>query len=223
MTTTTALRRELRGLYSATEAPELVTVPPITYLAVDGQGDPRSTEYTEAIMSVYTLAYAVRAELERAGEHRHRVMPLETTWAVTPGPDGAARAEGAERTWSWTTLIAQPTTATEEVVAAARAGVGGASRPRLLDRVALRTVDEGRSAQLLHTGPHGALDHDIGRLRAFIAARGLSPRGRHHEVYLSDPARTASRRLRTVLRQPVDQRIHQRVDQPAVGPAPTGP
>lgn len=30
--------------------------------------------------------------------------------------------------------------------------------------------------------------------------------GRHHEIYLSDPRRTAPERLRTILRQPVASR-----------------
>lgn len=197
MTITTDPRRELRALYSATEAPALVTVPPITYLAVDGQGDPQSTEYTEAVIAVYTLAYAARTELKRAGEPLHRVMPLETAWVVAAGD-----VEG-ERTWSWTILIAQPATVTAEVVAAARAAIGGSARPRLLDRVTLRTLDEGCSAQLLHVGPYGAVGPDIARLHAFIKAQALSPRGRHHEIYLNDPRRTAPRRLRTILRQPV--------------------
>ena len=32
---------------------------------------------------------------------------------------------------------------------------------------------------------------------------GFVPRGRHHEIYLGDPRRTAPARLKTVLRQPV--------------------
>ena len=34
-------------------------------------------------------------------------------------------------------------------------------------------------------------------------AEGLAPRGRHHEIYLSDARRTDPSRLRTILRQPV--------------------
>jgi hypothetical protein len=37
----------------------------------------------------------------------------------------------------------------------------------------------------------------------FIPAGGLRMTGRHHEIYLSDPRRTAPERLRTILRQPV--------------------
>jgi hypothetical protein len=36
-----------------------------------------------------------------------------------------------------------------------------------------------------------------------IAEQGLVLRGKHHEIHLGDPARTAPERLRTIIRQPV--------------------
>lgn len=39
----------------------------------------------------------------------------------------------------------------------------------------------------------------------FIPANGLRMTGRHHEIYLSDPRRTAPEKLRTILRQPVER------------------
>ena len=62
---------------------------------------------------------------------------------------------------------------------------------------------EGRSAQLLHLGPYDDTGRTIGRLHDFIRESGCTPRGRHHEIHLSDPARTEPSRLRTILRQPV--------------------
>ena len=48
-----------------------------------------------------------------------------------------------------------------------------------------------------HTGP------SIERLHAFIAAEGLAARGKHHEIYLNHPGRTAPEKLKAILRQPV--------------------
>ena len=38
---------------------------------------------------------------------------------------------------------------------------------------------------------------------AFAKQRGLMRNGYHHEIYLSDPNRTAPEKMRTILRQPV--------------------
>lgn len=54
----------------------------------------------------------------------------------------------------------------------------------------------------------------IVRLHEGIAAASYRPRGRHHEIYLGDPRRSAPEKLRTILRQPVE---------PAFGVAPLPP
>ena len=40
-------------------------------------------------------------------------------------------------------------------------------------------------------------------VEAAIEAEGVQPHGKHHEIYLKDPNRTAPEKLRTILRQPV--------------------
>jgi hypothetical protein len=69
--------------------------------------------------------------------------------------------------------------------------------------VRLETLREGKCVQMLHRGPYRAEDATIGAMLAFARAHGLRPRGRHHEIYLSDPRRVAPAKLRTILRQPV--------------------
>lgn len=69
--------------------------------------------------------------------------------------------------------------------------------------VRLETLDEGHAAQILHLGPYAAEPATISRLHAFIDEQGLVRRGKHHEIYLSDPNRTAPERLKTLIRQPV--------------------
>jgi hypothetical protein len=43
----------------------------------------------------------------------------------------------------------------------------------------------------------------IQRLHAFIAEQGYERAGKHHEIYLSDPRRSAPDRMKTVVRQPI--------------------
>ena len=58
-------------------------------------------------------------------------------------------------------------------------------------------------AQVLHIGPYHEETPAIDRLHAFIQAQGRVLAGRHHEIYLSDPSRTAPERLKTIIRHPV--------------------
>jgi hypothetical protein len=57
--------------------------------------------------------------------------------------------------------------------------------------------------QTLHLGSYDDEGPVLEAMHAHIAASGLRMTGRHHEIYLSDPRRTAPEKLRTILRQPV--------------------
>jgi len=68
----------------------------------------------------------------------------------------------------------------------------------------LESLREGQCVQTLHIGSYDDEAPTIWKLHAeFLPANGLIENGKHHEIYLSDPRRTAQEKLRTILRQPV--------------------
>lgn len=83
MTAAIDLERVLKRLYRAGPAPELVEVPELGFLMIDGQGDPNLSErYREAIEALYGLSYTLKFALKRAGGPDYRVGPLEGLWWV---------------------------------------------------------------------------------------------------------------------------------------------
>jgi hypothetical protein len=75
-----------------------------------------------------------------------------------------------------------------------------------LSKVTFRALAEGRAVQILYLGPYAEEGPTIQRVHAFIRAQGLRFDGvkqKHHEIYLSDPRRTAPEKLKTIIRQPV--------------------
>ena len=74
-----------------------------------------------------------------------------------------------------------------------------------MDGVKLEVFNEGLSAQIMHVGPYSEEGPTIARLHTFIAENSYRMRGLHHEIYLSDPRRTAPERWRTIIRQPVEK------------------
>jgi hypothetical protein len=179
-----------------------VEVPELSFLMVDGQGDPNlSQDYRDAVQALFAVSYAVKFAVKRApGGIDYRVMPLEGLWWAD---DMSTFAIGDKASWQWTALIAQPDLVTAELVERAVA-TAAAKRPLpAAGRVRLERLWEGRAAQLLHRGPFSAEGPTIERLHSFIADQELARRGKHHEIYLTDFTRTAPERLKTVLRQPV--------------------
>lgn len=64
-------------------------------------------------------------------------------------------------------------------------------------------LEEGQAVQCLYVGPYDSMGGAISTMRAFAESNGLKLAGKHHDVYLSDPRRTAPEKLKTMLRRPV--------------------
>lgn len=187
---------------------ELVEVPPTNFLMADGQGDPNtSQDYKEAVEALYTLSYGLKFALKKALGVTSKVAPLEGLWWAD---DMAEFSAEHKSDWRWTMMIAQPEAVDAAWVARVREEVGRKKTLPASERVRLEAFHEGLAAQIMHVGPYAAEGPTIETLHAFIRDAGYTFDGRvqkHHEIYLGDPRRSAPEKLRTVLRQPVSERV----------------
>jgi hypothetical protein len=197
------LKKQWKQLYGVkADAIVAVDVPPLAYLMVDGQGDPNTSQaFQEAVEALYALSYTLKFVIKKGPRAiDYGVMPLEGLWwADDPRVFHAAD----KSTWKWTAMIAQPEFITRAQVDAAIAEVRKKKNPAALDRVRFETLTEGVAAQILYVGSFADEGPTILRMHEFIRAAGKELRGKHHEIYLSDPRRTAPEKLRTILRQPM--------------------
>lgn len=194
-------KRELRGLYAPRRTPSSVEVPEMVFLMVDGHGDPNtSAQYRDAVSALFSVSYTARFALKRAGVLDYGVMPLEGLWWV---PDMATFSTEDKSAWDWTMMIMQPDEVTEAVFAQAKSGAAAKRSLPALDGLRLERFAEGLSAQVLHVGPYSAEGPTLRALHEFIAEQGRELAGKHHEIYLGDPARSAPENLKTIIRQPM--------------------
>lgn len=203
------LKRTLDGYQAKRGEFRLLDLPPASYLAVDGHGDPNTAAaYADALAALYPVAYRLKFESKRELGRDYVVPPLEALWwADDLASFTTARDKSA---WHWTVLLLTPDWIGAELAAAAIEDVRSAKAPTAIDLVRLDVLDEGTCVQTLHVGPYDEEAAVLARMHdEVIPAAGCEPTGRHHEIYLSDPRRTAPERLRTILRQPVRRRSHQ--------------
>lgn len=152
------------------------------------------------MQALYAVSYTLKFMLKRTGEPAYRVGPLEGLWWADDMTSFVLEDKGA---YQWTLMIRQPAELTPDLLERA---VGEVERKKQLPAVrGLRRqrFTEGRAAQVLHVGPYAAEAPTIAKLHAFIEAHGYAMRGKHHEIYLGDPRRSAPERLQTIVRQPV--------------------
>jgi hypothetical protein len=195
-------KKDLACYQARLNAPHLVEVPDMQYLMIDGHGDPNSEAFERAIRALYPIAYKLKLASRRQLDRDYVVPPLEGLWwADDMDLFTTARDKSG---WNWTALIMTPEWITSEMFDEAISLVGASDPPARLDDVRMDTLSEGTCVQALHIGPfdeEGPLLEQIHR--EFIPARQLQMALRHHEIYLSDPRKTAPAKLRTILRQPV--------------------
>jgi hypothetical protein len=197
------MKRVLKDLYKpSAKQPALVEVPEMGFFMVDGAGDPNtSQEFQDAIQALYGLSFTLKLAMKRkGGQPDYGVMPLEGLWWC--GEMEAFSMEARDK-WRWTLMIAQPPHVTEAIFQEILAEVRRKHDSPALGKARFEGFHEGLSAQIMHLGPYCDEGPTIEKLHAFIKESGYGRRGRHHEIYLSDPRRSAPEKMKTVLRQPV--------------------
>jgi len=194
------LRRELKHLYQpGAKEPVIVDVPPMTVLAVDGEGQPGEEAFQQAMQALYTLAHTTRFAAKKALDLDYPVMaPEGLYWDAAGAP---LTSDAPPSAWAWTLQIMIPDEVPREFVEECRAeaaakGKGGP----MLDAVDVRGFVEGTCVQIMHVGPYDAEPDTIARLVEFAAANGYEISGKHHEIYIGDPNRSAPEKLKTTLR-----------------------
>lgn len=190
-------------LYKPATDPVLIEVPEFDFVMIDGRGDPRtSPAFQEAISAVYSFSYPVVISLKRAGREGLKVRPLEALWWAddVSAFDPATQHRAA---WQWTVMIRQPEDIPSDVLDAARRSVAKKVGSEVAQRVRLAPFHEGLCVQLMHIGPYSEEGPRIAAMHRFVAGHGLQLRGRHHEIYLSDPRHSLPTKIRTILRHPV--------------------
>jgi len=203
-------KKEQKDLYQPKTEPALIDVPQMTFIAVDGTGDPNEPDgaYAAALELLYALSYTIKMSEKNGhavdGFFAYRVPPLEGLWQMADGQPGVDY--GNKSGFAWTSMIRQPEFVDDAVFEWACAEAG---RKKGIDTSAARRMQyrEGLCVQCMHIGPYDGEPETIERLDSFAVQNGyridIGSVRRHHEIYLGDPRKTAPEKLKTVLRHPV--------------------
>ena len=203
------------ALYNVGKATvEFVDVPEFGFVVIDGCGAPEGGDFRDAIQALYSVSYGVHFALKKASGDAPRVMPLEALWWVE-GADAQATMEriasgqasmvdSNRDQWHWQAMTMQLPPIDDGMVE--RAIIEGRTKKSMaaLGTVRFERWREGPCAQIMHIGPYSTEQVSVMALHSAIAEHGSRPRGRHHEIYLGDPRRSAPEKLRTILRQPIE-------------------
>ena len=196
-------KKELKHLYrSSAGKVEIVEVPRMNFLMIDGKGDPNtSQEFKNAVEALYSLSYTIKFMIKK-GEAGidYGVLPLEGLWWAD---DMSSFSVDTKENWKWTLMIMQPEFVTREMVEKATEEVRKKKSLIALPLVRFESFAEGRAAQIMHIGPFSEEGPTVEKIHVFIEDSGSQRIGQHHEIYLSDIRRAVPEKWKTIIRQPM--------------------
>ena len=202
-------KKEYKEFYMPAARPSIVTVPPMNYIAVRGEGDPNAEDgaYKQAIGLLYGIAFTIK--MSKKGDHRiegffdYVVPPLEGFW----WQDGVKWIDYARKDrFQWISVIRLPDFVTKKDFDLA---VAEATRKKKTDfsRAEFLTCDEGLCVQCLHIGSYDDEPATVEQMHRYMEELGyaldITEQRLHHEIYLSDVRKVAPEKLKTVIRHPI--------------------
>ena len=202
-------KKEYKEFYMPKNTPGIVTVPPMNYIAVRGQGDPNLEDgaYKQSIGLLYGIAFTIK--MSKMGDHRiegyfdYVVPPLEGFW----WQDGVFGIDYTHKEqFRWISVIRLPDFVTRDDFEWA---VEEAARKKKTDfsKAEFLHYDEGLCVQCMHIGPYDEEPETVSRMHACMEQQGyvldITDKRLHHEIYLSDARKTAPEKLKTVIRHPI--------------------
>jgi len=199
-------KKTQKELYLPKTAPSVIDVPRMTFITVDGKGDPNtSAEYTAAVELLYGLSYTIKMGSKSILEYV--VPPLEGLWSVDDDFRGGGAEINDKSKFIWTMMIRQPDFVTEDILEVAKISLAK-KKPNLdISKAKLETITEGLCVQVMHIGSYDDEPVMVAALDGFAIENGyvldINDIRRHHEIYISDPRKVAPEKLKTVIRHPI--------------------
>mgnify|MGYP000600406333 CR=1 FL=1 len=158
--------------------------------------------------TLYSIAFTIKMSYK--GSHKiegyfsYVVPPLEGLWQQE-GMEGIDYTRKNEL--EWISMIRLPEICHTGRVHMGEERSGTKERDRRFQGRSIFRYEEGLCVQCMHIGSYDEEPETIRKMEEYVKEAGyrvdLSEGRKHHEIYLSDPRRTAPERLKTVIRQPV--------------------
>ena len=196
-------KKELKTLYNASaKNVEMIAVPKMNFLMIDGKGDPNTSPAFQAAVEVlFGVSYTLKFMIKKGkAAIDYGVMPLEGLWWAD---DMSQFSIDKKADWKWTLMIMQPEPVTGELVQEAIAQVKKKKELAALAKLRFEAFAEGKAAQIMHIGPFSGEGPTIQKVHDHIAAAKAKRSGKHHEIYLSDIRKAAPEKWKTIIRQPM--------------------
>lgn len=203
-------KKEYKEFYMPKNTPGIVEIPKMKYIAVRGTGNPNeeNSEYKDSIKLLYTIAFTIKMSYKGThkidGYFEYVVPPLEGFWWQDGNKLGIDYK--IKDKLKFISVIRLPDFVSKEDFDWA---IQEATKKKKQDfsKVEFLTFDEGVCVQCMHIGSYDDEPTTVNLMHKFAKENGyeldITDTRLHHEIYLSDPRRCDTSKLKTVVRHPI--------------------
>lgn len=201
-------RKKDKEIYLPKNNPSLIEVPSMKYFTLKGKGNPNNERFKANVEALYALSYAIRMMpkngINPEGYFEYTVFPLEGVWDLD---EEGRKLEFLDKDrLVYKLMIRQPEFVTEELYLTAKSLVTKKVPEKLLSEVRFEEIKEGLCVQCMHIGSYDSEKETFSKMEEFCEANQLTRKDkRHREIYITDPRKTVSEKLKTVLRFKAEQ------------------
>ena len=202
-------KKEYKEFYIPKYKPEIITVPPVNYIAVRGKGNPNEEggAYQQALGILYAVAYTLKmsykTDYKMEGFFEYVVPPLEGFW----WQDNVEGVDYSDKSsFRWISAIRLPDFVTKKDLDWAKET---AEKKKKLEcsSAEFLTIEEGLCVQMMHLGAFDDEPASVAVMDKFIQENGyvndMNSKRLHHEIYMTDARKTAPEKWKTVIRHPI--------------------
>ena len=206
-------KKEYKEFYMPKNKPSIVEIPKMNYIAVRGKGNPNdeNSEYKDSIGLLYSIAFTIKMSYKGIykinGYFEYVVPPLEGLW-WQEGNKSSIDYKSKDK-FNFISIIRLPDFVTKEDFEWA---TQEATKKKKQDfsKVEFLTYDEGICVQCMHIDSYDDEPKTISLMHEYMIENGyeldITDTRFHHEIYLSDPRRCETSKLKTVVRHPIRKR-----------------
>lgn len=206
-------KKEYREFYMPGRKPQIIEIPEMNFIAVRGEGSPneRGGAYQQAVSVLYAIAYTLKMSYKGGrqikGFFEYVVPPLEGFW----WQENTEKLDYSRKDlFQWISVIRLPDFVTKQDFLWAVEEAG--RRKKINCQGAwFMTLKEGLCVQCMHVGTYDDEPETVAEMERYVEQMGyendFSAERLHHEIYLSDPNRTALEKCKTIIRHPVRKHI----------------
>lgn len=192
---------QLKKYYSRQSKPQILEIPTMKYITIDGQGNPNHQGFADDVSALYAITYPIKMSYKKPsapkGYYEYKIFPLEGVWDLVDYSKPSTDKEN----YKYTLMIQQPDFVDQALFEVFFEEAIKKGKNPFVSKVRYQELSEGLVCQMLHKGPFEMEHESFKLMEAYCEEQGYKRVSKlHKEIYLSDPRRSQPENLKTILR-----------------------